>query len=314
MILTATARAKINLDLRVLYRRSDGYHEVQSLLQTIDLKDEVRAAPAPPGVLELRVDPAGAVSSGGDNLVLRAADAVGRYAGVEAGARFELSKRIPVGAGFGGGSSDAAATLLLLDELWGLRLEPDALTELAAGLGSDVPYFLVGGLAMASGRGELVKPLPDLADYGVVVCAPPIEVSTADVYGEFSSRPRLTVRRPDASVEAPVSGSGDGRVTVLPWQELRNDLEPAVIERWPEVGRAVAALRATGPLHAAVTGSGAASYAVFPDLAAARVAAAGLEDRWKVRVVSTIGRNGGRPVVQRIEPGAHRLQSQEELS
>jgi len=301
MMLSVNAPAKINLHLRVLDRRSDGYHEVRTLLQTIDVTDDIRATAAPPNVLELRVDPVGVVSSAGDNLVLRAADALWRHTGFEGGTKLELSKRIPIGAGLGGGSSDAAASLVLLDELWDLHLEPAALMDIAAGLGSDVPFFLVGGLALATGRGEIVRPLMDLADYGVVVCTPPIEVSTAEAYVHFSTRSRLTSQRPDATVDAFVAGSGDGRIVTPPWRDFENDLEPAVIETWPEVGRALAALRATGPLHAAVTGSGAASFAVFPDLATAQVVAAGLEDRWDVRVVSTVGRERGRPMVKREE-------------
>ena len=307
MNLLVTASAKVNLHLQVLDRRSDGYYEVRTLLQTIDLADEVRAEFAPPDVLDFRVDPVGVVTSGGDNLVLRAADALRRHTGVQAGARLELSKRIPIGAGLGGGSTDAAATLALLDKLWGLHLEPATLADLAAELGSDVPFFLTGGLAMATGRGEIVRPLPDLTDYGVVVCTPPIEVSTADAYDQYSTRSRLTSPKSDDTVDAFVAGSGDGRIIGPPWQELRNDLEPVVTEIWPEVGRAVAALKATGPLYAAVTGSGASSFAVFPNLATARVAAAGLEDRWNVDVVSTIGRERGRPMVKRIE-------NQEELA
>lgn len=306
MTISVTAVAKINLHLRVLDRRSDGFHEVRTLLQTIGLTDEIHATEAPPDALELRVDPVGVVSSAGDNLVLRAADALRRYAGVEVGAKLELSKRIPIGAGLGGGSSDAAASLVLLDELWDLHVEPGALMEIAAGLGSDVPFFLAGGLAMATGRGEIVLPLPDLGNYGVVVCTPPIEVSTADAYGLLSTRSRLTSRNPDATVDAFVAGSEDGRIVEPPWRDFENDLEPAVIETWPEVGRAVGALRATGPLHAAVTGSGASSFAVFPDLATAQAAATGLGDRWNVRVVSTVGRECGRPMVKKIE-------SQEEL-
>ena len=118
MQLEIKAPAKINLHLRVLGRRNDGIHEIQTLLQTIDLADDLHASVAPPEVLELRVHPAGILPSGDDNLVLRAAQALRHHAGVEHGARLELSKRIPIGAGLGGGSSDAAAALVLLDELY----------------------------------------------------------------------------------------------------------------------------------------------------------------------------------------------------
>ncbi|MFC2144489.1 4-(cytidine 5'-diphospho)-2-C-methyl-D-erythritol kinase [Acidobacteriota bacterium] len=292
------APAKINLDLRILGRRSDGYHEIQTLLQTIDLADDIRATQAPPDVLDLRVEPAGVVSSGSDNLMIRAAEALRRHTGVKAGARLELAKRIPVGAGLGGGSSDAAATLALLDVFWGLHLEPSELRALAADLGSDVPFFLTGGLAFATGRGEVVRPLPDLVDCGVVVCIPPIQVATADVYDRFASGSWLTSRGPKANVDAFAAGLDRAGTIVPPWQELGNDLEPVVVEKWPEVGRAVTALKTMGPLCAAVTGSGAAAFAVFPDLEAAGDGPDGLDPSWVVHVGPTLGRSRGRPVVK----------------
>jgi 4-diphosphocytidyl-2C-methyl-D-erythritol kinase len=185
---------------------------------------------------------------------------------------------------------------VLLDALWGLNLRMDELMGLAAGLGSDVPFFLVGGLAIATGRGETVRPLPDLGGYGLVVCSPPIEVPTSEVYGRFSGRSQLTLSGPNARLEAFATGSG-----CPPWGDFTNDLEPVVIESWPQVGRALDKLKATGPLHAAVTGSGGTSYAVFPDLETARVAAAGLKGPWNMNVVSTVGRDEGRPIVVRCE-------------
>ena len=298
MTLVVNAPAKINLDLRILGQRSDGYHEVQTLLQTIDLSDEIRAKVAPSDVLELQVRPAGVVSSGGDNLIVRAAEALRRHTGANVGATLELTKRIPIGAGLGGGSSDAAAALVLLDVLWGLRLEPSELRELAAEIGSDVPFFLTGGLALATGRGEIVRPLPDLVNCGVVVCTPPIEVATADVYDRFASGSRLTSGRSKATVDAFAAGVDKAGMVVPPWQELGNDLEPVVVENWPEVGRAVTALKAMGPLYAAVTGSGAAAFAVFSDLAVVGNGPDGLDPSWDVHVGSALGRSQGRPVVK----------------
>jgi 4-diphosphocytidyl-2-C-methyl-D-erythritol kinase len=296
--LSVIAPAKINLDLRVLGRRDDGYHEVRTLLQTIDLADDIRATQAPSDVLDLRVEPAGVVSSGSDNLTIRAAKALRRHTGVKAGARLELTKRIPVGAGLGGGSSDAAATLVLLEALWGLDIDPSELHTLAADLGSDVPFFLAGGLALATGRGEIIRPLPDLVDCAVVVCTPPIQVATAEVYDLFASRSWLTSRGPKANVDAFAAGLDRAGTFVPPWQELGNDLEPVVAEKWPEVGRAVTALKAMGPLCATVTGSGAAAFAVFPDLEAAGNGPDGLDPSWNVHVGFTLGRSRGRPVVK----------------
>jgi 4-diphosphocytidyl-2C-methyl-D-erythritol kinase len=299
--LETAAFAKINLHLRILERRSDGFYELRTLLQTVDLRDRLRATLVPTGAIELAVTPPGSVTPADDNLVLRAARALQRFVGVEKGANLELLKGIPVGAGLGGGSSDAAATLVLLDALWALDLEPAELMAVAADLGSDVPFFLIGGLALATGRGESVRPLPDLPGYGVVVCSPPIEVSTSEVYDRYSTRPRLTLPRSDVRVEAFVADAKEGESTTPPWQEFENDLEPVVIENWAEAGRAVAALKAADPLHAAVTGSGASSFAVFPDLETARIAAGGLKDIWNVHVTSTVGREHGRPTAQQRE-------------
>lgn len=298
MTLAVNAPAKINLDLRILGRRSDGYHEVQTLLQTIDLIDDLRATTTSSDVLNLQVTPAGVVSTGDDNLIVRAAEALRQHAGVKIGANLELTKRIPIGAGLGGGSSDAAAALVLLDALWGLHLHPSELQGLAAEVGSDVPFFLAGGLALATGRGEIVQPLPDLVDCCVVVCTPQIEVATSDVYDRFASRFQLTSGRSKATVDAFVAGAEKAGTVVPPWQELGNDLEPVVVENWPEVGRAVTALKAMDPLYAAVTGSGAAAFAVFSDSAVAGNGPDGMDPSWNVHVGSTLGRLHGRPVVK----------------
>jgi len=298
MRFAVNASAKINLDLRILGQRSDGYHEVQTLLQTIDLSDELQATETSFDELNLQVTPAGVVSTGGDNLVVRAAEALRRHTGVNVGANLELTKKIPIGAGLGGGSSDAAAALVLLDVLWGLHIRPSELRKLAAEIGSDVPFFLTGGLALATGRGEIVRPLPDLVDCGVVVCTPPIEVATADVYDRYANGTRLTSGRSKATVDAFAAGVDKAGTVVPPWQELGNDLEPVVVENWPEVGRAVTALKAMGPLYAAVTGSGAAAFAVFSDLAVAGDGLDGLDPSWDVHVGSTLGRLQGRPVVK----------------
>jgi 4-diphosphocytidyl-2-C-methyl-D-erythritol kinase len=187
---------------------------------------------------------------------------------------------------------------VLLDELWGLHLEPVVMLELAASLGSDVPFFLTGGFAMATGRGEIVRPLPDLRDYGVVVCAPPIEVSTAEVYGRVAAGSGLTAKGPEDSVCAFVAALETTGSAAPPWRDLENDLEAVVTASWPEVGRAVAALGATVPLHAAVTGSGAAAFAVYSDLDRAQKGAEGLNNGCDVYVTSMIGRSRGRPMVK----------------
>ena len=260
------APAKINLHLEVLGRRPDGFHEVVTLLQSIDVFDDLEAWSDPAGELTLEIRPDNAVAGGPDNIVLQAAHALQRHAGARRGARLRLTKRIPVGGGLGGGSADAAAALVLLDRLWGLRLDRAELRRLAADLGSDVPFFLEGGFALGTGRGERMTPLEDLPHYGIVVVAKGGPIGTAEVYRRVGQR--LTAR----GAEANVKRLADRLRAGCGWDGARNDLEAVVLSGWPHVAQALGALRATGPLHAAVSGSGAAVFGVYPDAATARQA------------------------------------------
>lgn len=182
--LTLLAPAKVNLSLEVLGRRSDGYHEVRTILQAVGLCDEVRLFPA--DSLSLAVEPPGAAPVDG-NLALDAANSLRDAAGVRAGARIELVKRIPAAAGLGGGSSDAAAALLGLRRLWEIPMPNGALAEVAAVLGSDVPFFLRGGAALATGRGADLEALPSPCEPYVVLLlasdSPGMEAKTARMYG-----------------------------------------------------------------------------------------------------------------------------------
>ncbi|MDE2766104.1 MAG: 4-(cytidine 5'-diphospho)-2-C-methyl-D-erythritol kinase [Chloroflexota bacterium] len=183
-VLTILAPAKVNLALEALGRRSDGYHEVRAVLQAVGLCDEVGLDPA--AGLSLAVKPPGAAPVEG-NLALDAAKALRDAAGVRAGARITLAKRIPAAAGLGGGSSDAAAVLLGLRRLWGISLPDEALAEVAASLGSDVPFFLRGGTALATGRGADLEALPPPVEaYAVLLLAsdpPGPQAKTARLYG-----------------------------------------------------------------------------------------------------------------------------------
>ena len=211
----AEALAKINRELRVGARRPDGFHEIRSRLTSIDLADTVEAAPADD--LSLDVEGWAPLPKPEENLVLRAARALAARFGVTAGARIRLTKRIPVGAGLGGGSADAAVTLLLLARLWELDVPEPELRGIAAALGSDVPYFLVGGEADALGRGERVVALPDPPERELLVLVPPFSVSTKEVYAEFDSRAR-GVELPDElqlSVSARFFGPNDLALRVL---------------------------------------------------------------------------------------------------
>ncbi len=297
--LTVTVPAKINLHLQVLGLRGDGHHEVWTLFQSVGLADELAFDDHPGGAVTLTVEPAGAAPTGNDNLVVHAVSALRERTGATNGATIRLRKRIPVGAGLGGGSADAAAALAALDRLWNLHLSPAALADLAAGVGADVAFFLHGGFALGRGRGEDVEPLPDLRPLAVVIAVPPIEVSTAMAFAEAGRR--LTSREPEATVEAFVAGHREGGVGDPPWGDLCNDFEEVVAGQWPVIGRVVRAVRATGPLYAAVTGSGAAVFGIYSGLPAARRAAQEIGSGWRVHVVSTLGRRQARVLDRRSE-------------
>ena len=273
------APAKINLSLAVGELTSTGYHAVETLFTTLDWSDEVVVERAPAGALELFVDgDAGGVTPE-ENLVHTAANRFFRYAagfggqlgpqgdGTSGGARITLTKRIPAGGGLGGGSSDAAITLLALNELYGDPLAPDVLHEIARELGADVPFFLTGAaLAVGRGRGDVLTEIEPLPARPVVLGLPPIHVSTAEAYR------RLDDARGSA---VPALGHLDLEGS-LEWSSVaklsRNDFEPVVHAWHAELGELFEAFGATGPLLTRMSGSGAAHFAVYETVAEAEEA------------------------------------------
>lgn len=263
--LTLRAFAKINLSLRVYSLRSDGFHDVRTILQAIDLFDLVKCE-ARRGPFQIRSDMPG-VPTDRTNLVWKAAqllwEAAGR-SGEPCNTMVTLQKNIPMKAGLGGGSSNAAAALLGLRRLWSLRVPDEQIHALAVRLGSDVPFFLVGGTALGLGRGEEVYPLENLPRYRVVLVIPPFGVATNDAYGWFDE-----------------SGS-TGTVSHLPqtWlgrtTALVNDLEGPVTARHPVIGQLKQRVTDRGALMAAMSGSGSTVFGVFRSAAAASRAARGL--------------------------------------
>jgi 4-diphosphocytidyl-2-C-methyl-D-erythritol kinase len=258
------AFAKVNLDLRVLQRRDDGFHEVRTLLQTLSLHDTLSFVPTrAPFELHASGEP---VPLDSGNIVWKAATAVWNTMGCIGephGMSVQIVKRIPVQAGLGGGSSDAAATLIALNRLWDAKLSSRALFALASSLGSDVPFFLLGGTALGVGRGEVLYPLPDLPPWYVVLARPRAGVSTRDAYGWLAAA-------------NPRRGAGRHRLSV-PWLpgaiEVSNDLEPVVCDHVPEVAGLRDVLARQGAEIAMMSGSGSAVYGLFSREGAARQAA-----------------------------------------
>ena len=273
------APAKINLDLGVLRRRPDGFHEVRTLLQSIDLGDTVWIRRRP-GPLAVRSRTPG-LPRDEANLVWRAAallwQALGRPGGPR-GAALSLRKATPMAAGLGGASSDAASALRGLHALWTDGAPETPLPRVAAEVGSDVPFFLRGGTVAASGRGERLRAVRPLDPHWVVLAMPPFGVSTPEAYRWWDRAPR---------------SAGPAR-RVRGWRAdlsvLRNDLEPAVVERHPELGEVIARLRAAGASHGAMSGSGSAVFGMFRTRAAAVSARAAVRaPGWRTWLTRTIG-------------------------
>jgi 4-diphosphocytidyl-2-C-methyl-D-erythritol kinase len=254
------APAKINLALDVLGRRPDGYHALRSVMQVLALHDTLELRPTED--LSFWCDEPSL--AGEDNLVLRAARLLRETSGYRGGAALSLRKAIPVGAGLGGGSSDAAAALRGLNQVWGLGLSRERLAEVGARLGSDVPFFFYAPTALVEGRGEVVTPLPPATRAHVVLLRPPIGVSTARVFGGLSSERYGDGSATDRLLEALRAELPAGR-----WP-ISNGLQATVTELYPEVADAARRLREAGAGNVCMTGSGSTVCAVFDHAAEAR--------------------------------------------
>ena len=267
------AFAKLNLGLRVLYKRPDGFHELRTIFQTISLADRITISFERASKTQIEIEGAPEIE---DNLMVRAAARVLEELRVRGRVYFLLEKAIPMGAGLGGGSSDAAAVLLALPVLAGRTLPAGRARAIALELGSDVPFFLYGGTALAMGRGEELYPLPELLRSRVLVIAPEIHCSTGEAYRDLS--PRLTTQSlqnklisfqqevwQGAGAAAP--GNGSAGAVNKPAPAAANDFEEVVFARHPELKRVRDRLRRAGARSAAMTGSGSAVFGVFDDSA-----------------------------------------------
>lgn len=254
--------AKVNLALEVLGKRADGYHEIATVLQAVDLFDRLKLETAE-GISLDADDPALPTDDG--NLVVRAARLLQKAAGVEAGVRIRLAKRIPVAAGLGGGSSDAAATLWGLNRLWRLGWARERLEELAVELGMDVPFFLGTGRALATGRGDKVTRLPGGGGYALVLVNPGVSLSTQEVYSRVPQDWHAEAAGTGRVIEA-LRTRNAARLAAA----LTNTLERVVEPVLPVIGRMKAGLLAAGALAAVMSGSGPTVFGVARSLDHAR--------------------------------------------
>jgi 4-diphosphocytidyl-2-C-methyl-D-erythritol kinase len=269
------AFAKINLDLRILGRRDDGYHEVRTIMQTIDWGDEIHIEPAPR--FEFAAD---GVPADDTNLVVRAVRAYERVTGVTAAVRIKLVKNIPVGRGLGGGSADAAVTFMGLQRIFKVLLDPEKVSEALRSLGSDVPFFAVGGQAAAFGRGDEVVGLDEFSDSWLVLVDPGIAIATAEAYSW------LTLPSQSNSIE----GFREEDVSGCQSDHPRNDFEGPVFERYPELAEIKDGLQQLGAYRASLSGSGSTVYGQFHMVSDAVRAGSALNGRFRVKVTKPLPR------------------------
>jgi 4-diphosphocytidyl-2-C-methyl-D-erythritol kinase len=267
---TVPCFAKLNLDLRVLHKRPDHYHELRTVFQTISLKDSLQVEYKSAKRTQIKISSSIEIE---DNVVVRSAKMVLDHLKTTAWVRFVIHKKIPLGAGLGGGSSDAAAVLIALPALAGKHIPFPHLVRLAESLGSDVPFFLQGGTALGVGRGSEVYPLPDLPSTVALVVSPGIHVSTANAYKTLNqtaltSPAESPILREFQTIAWNLAGSS---LDQLP---LKNDFEEAVFGIHRELAAQVRKLRKLGAKPALMTGSGSALFGIFKDIADAQVAAA----------------------------------------
>ncbi len=280
-MITVLAPAKVNLTLRILGKRVDGYHDIERLVQKVNIYDRITLVATSDGEISLECDdPDLPVNS--SNLAVRAAELLRESVGMRRlGTRIKLEKRIPHGAGLGGGSSDAAAVLMGLDRIWNLSLNRERLLEIGESLGSDVPLFLCPSPSLIRGRGEIVEPSSVRINAVYVVVYPDISVSTQWAYSNF----RLTKTSGKYTISELSKGEG-GELNPESWRGfLVNDLEVCVIEHYPQVMYCKEVLTRQGARTSLMSGSGSAVFGLFSDRDSALSAAQEITEREGFRAI-----------------------------
>ncbi|HAM52139.1 MAG TPA: 4-(cytidine 5'-diphospho)-2-C-methyl-D-erythritol kinase [Nitrospiraceae bacterium] len=281
-VLTLSAPAKINWFLHIVRKRDDGYHDIVSLMQYVTLSDTLTMEHSD----GIQVVSAQNIPQE-ENLVYKAAVLMRQLMRIKSGVRITLKKEIPEAAGLGGGSSDAASSLLGLSRLWNLNVAPIELAEMGKVLGSDVPFFFQGPLAMVEGRGEIVFPVRLRASYSLLLVKPLLAVSTAWAYAQLDvpSNPKvLTKKHNNITLFRQALENGD--FSLLSSLQ-RNDLEPHVAKRYPVIDEIKEKLMLNGAIFSSMSGSGPTVFGVFRTDKEAAKAAEGLSPNW-CRVVKTV--------------------------
>lgn len=277
--------AKINWTLRIIGKRSDGFHELCTVFQTVSLHDTITFRESDSLTLTCN-DPL--VPTGEDNLIVAAGRRLRQVFGGVRGAAIHLEKQIPFPGGLGGGSSNAATTLFGLAKLWGFKVSPDDLYAIAADLGSDVPFFLYGGTALGTGRGETIEPIDDIHAPAMLIVTPEVSVSTPDAFAAAQA-PSLT--NTDSNRNLRVCRSQAEKLDPL-HSVLINDFEASVFSAYPEILRVKQTLLDLGAVNAAMSGSGASVFAVFDKQETRQAAIKALDQvsTWRKFAVATIAR------------------------
>ena len=274
--ITVKAWAKLNLSLDVLGKLADGYHEMKMVMQTASLSDDIRIELTGDGAVTAQSNFA-FLPKDGNNIAAKAAAAF--FAAAElpgAGARITLRKRIPVGAGLGGGSADAAAVLRGLNELTGAKLDAEALEALGAGLGSDVPFCIRGGTRLAVGRGERLLPAPEMPMCGIVICKPRFSIRTPELFARIDGRRSRVRPDTDGLLAAMAAGDTEGLA-----RRMYNVFEDVLPRRCSEIGAIKSTLLDLGALGAVMSGTGSAVFGLFPAPEDAERAASALRAQYR---------------------------------
>ncbi len=305
--------AKINWSFQILGKRLDGYHEVRTILQTISLHDDLHFKVSGDGVITLSCNDS-SIPTGNENLAVRAAYALKDRYKCDKGVHIRLEKRIPAQAGLGGASSNAAVSLLALAHIWKVEATAPELLEIATNLGADVPFFLGGGCALATGIGATISPLADSEVQHLVVVTPNAGVATAKAYAAVSST-ALTTMNTDPILSSSHE-EANSRHSV-PWSlhgDLINDFESVIFDIEPEIRRAKETLLQAGALGALLAGSGSSVFGIFADYEAQQRAVNEFkkEAGWRIFPCVTVSRNeyfraiasGGIPSIRSFNSGS----------
>ena len=285
---TLPAFAKINLSLRVLAKRADGYHDLDTVFQTVSLHDILEASLSDDSHTVLSCNDH-SLAANENNLVIRAAKALQDRFAIKRGARVRLQKRIPMQSGLGGGSSDAAMMLLMLTKLWELSCSRDELMTVGSRLGADIPFFFYGGTVRAKGIGEQIEALNDISQRFLLILKPNANISTADAYRALDER-SLTSPNSKTILSTSQATADSDKIDLA---NLTNDFEAVVFDLEPEIRRAKSALLKAGADAALLAGSGSAVFGIFESENAQRraIQAIELESGWRVFPCKTVARN-----------------------